>query len=100
MVHLARQYFFAFFRPLAFGNVLKAIDRADDVPIAIFDCFDVNDRDAARTVRPFDVDFLLAHRKFRTAAPPPWGIHEAGVDCRLGGTFDTIRKTAHWDRRV
>src|SRR5262245_30570845 len=55
MVHLARQYFFALFRPLAFGDVLKAIDRAYDVSIAILDCFDVNERDAARTVRPFDV---------------------------------------------
>src|SRR5262245_57526033 len=61
MVHLARQYFFAFFRPLAFGDVLKAIDRAYGGSIAILYCFDVNERDAARTVRPFDVDFLLAH---------------------------------------
>src|SRR5262245_12100005 len=61
MVHLERQYFFALFRPPAFGDVLKAIDRAYDVSIAILDCFDVNERDAARTVRPFDVDFLLAH---------------------------------------
>jgi hypothetical protein len=35
MVHLARKYFFAFLRLLAFGDILKAVDRADYVSIAM-----------------------------------------------------------------
>jgi len=60
----------------------------------------VDERDAAHTVRSLDVDFLFAQRKCRSAARLPWGIHGAGANCRRGGTFDTIRKTVRWDRRV
>ena len=64
MVHLARTSF-AFFRLLVFGDILKAVDGADDVPIAILDRLDVNERDAARAVQLLDVDFLSAHRNTR-----------------------------------
>ena len=45
---------------LALGDILKAIDRADDVAIAVLEGFDVDERDAAHAARPLDMDFLLA----------------------------------------
>ena len=57
MVHLAREYSFVFFRPPALGNILEAVHGADNVSGAILDCLDVNERDAAQTVGPLNVDF-------------------------------------------
>ena len=61
MLCLARQVDDLRFGPFALRYILEAVDGADDVPIAILDCFDVNECNAARTVWPFDVDLLLAH---------------------------------------
>ena len=45
----------------ALRYILKAVNSADNVSIAIPDWLDVNERDATRAVRPHDVDFLFAH---------------------------------------
>ena len=39
-------------------------------------------------------------RQDRGAAHRPWGSDGARADCRRAGTFDTIRKIVHSDRRV
>jgi len=62
MIHLVREYLCVFFGPLALGNILEAVHGADDVSSAIPEGIDVNKRNAAHTIRPLNVNFLLAHR--------------------------------------
>ena len=46
----------------ALRYILEAVDRPDNVSIAILDCLDVNERYAAQAIRPLNVHFLFAHR--------------------------------------
>jgi hypothetical protein len=61
MLCLAREVDDLRFGPFALRYILEAVDGADDVPIAILDCFDVDERNAAQAVRSLDVDFLFTH---------------------------------------
>ena len=61
MIRLAREYLCVFFGPLALGNILEAVHGADDVSSAIPEGLDVNERNAAHTIRPLNVNFLFAH---------------------------------------
>src|ERR1700704_3210171 len=61
MLGLAREIDDQRLTTFALRYILKAVDGADNVSIAILKCLDVNERDAARAVRSLNVDFLLAH---------------------------------------
>jgi len=58
----------------ALRYILEAVDRADDVSIAIHDCRDVNERDAARAVWSLNVDFPVRSRKHRCATHRSWAL--------------------------
>jgi hypothetical protein len=61
MLCLAREVYDLRFGPFALRYILEAVDGADNVPIAILDSFDVNERDATRAVRSLNVHFPFAH---------------------------------------
>jgi hypothetical protein len=61
MLGLAREIDDLSLAPFALCYILKAVDGADNVSPAVLDCLDVNERDAARTIRSLNVDLLLAH---------------------------------------
>jgi hypothetical protein len=61
MLCLAREVDDLRFGPFALRYILEAVDGADNVPIAILDRFDVDERNAAQAVRSLNVDFLFAH---------------------------------------
>src|SRR5262249_47669828 len=46
---------------LALGDVLEAIDRAENIPVAVLERADVDEHDAARAIRTFDHDLLVLH---------------------------------------
>ena len=50
------------FAPLALGDVLEAIHRAENVPAEILKWVDVNQRNTAQAIGTFDHDLPVLHR--------------------------------------
>jgi hypothetical protein len=72
MLGFAREIDDLLLTAFAFRYILEAVDGADDVSIAILDCLDVNERDAAQAVRSLDVDFLFANGNTRAQHIRHW----------------------------
>src|SRR5258708_31909292 len=55
MLGLMRELDDLLLAPLALRYILEAVDGTDNVSVAVFDCLNVNQRDAAHAVRSLDV---------------------------------------------